>query len=382
MKERALSQWPIFMMMTLSVGLSSHVVVLPTVMDVSMRDAWMCGILAFIVIVPWLTVFVYGTIKRTKQVNIRMWLKERMTPAGAWLVILPLIVFLLMSSFQSYIETTSWTSATFLPLTPDFVVQSVLMVMVAFAALSGLRTIAYMSCLLLPVVVILGDFVMSANMPDKDYTVLLPFLEHGWGRPLHGMIYAVSCSMELFLFIFLQHYMRNRIKLWQLITFSGFIALLMLGPTIGAITEFGPIEAEKLRYPAFSQWRLVSIGKYFEHVDFFAIFQWMSGAFIRISLGLIMIMELIPIRGRKGRLWFIILISVGYIAIAQVLSPRMINAEDVFRIVFLVDLAIGLFITTTIWLLSFSGLPKGREHDDNAQQAADFNDGAGASNNL
>ena len=200
MKERSLSHWPIFMMLTLSVGLSSHVIVLPAVLDVSMRDAWMCSPLAFIVIVPWLSVFVYGTIKRTKQANVRMWLKKRVSPAGAWFIIAPIIVFLLLTSFQCYVETAAWTSATFLPLTPDFTVQTVLMSLIAFAALSGLRTIAYMSCLLLPVVVVLGDFVMSANMPHKDYNVLLPLLEHGWGGPFHGMIYAVSARWSCFCF--------------------------------------------------------------------------------------------------------------------------------------------------------------------------------------
>ena len=165
--------------------------------------------------------------------------------------------------------------------------------------------------------------------------------------------------MELFLFLFLQHYMKSKIKLWQIIALSAFIMLLMLGPTIGAITEFGPVEAEKLRYPAFSQWRLVSIGKYFEHVDFFAIFQWMSGAFVRISLGLVLIMELIPLRGRKGRLWFVMLASVVYVTVAKLLAPRMIQAELVIRAVFLVDLAIAVLVTTTIWLLSFSGSRRG-----------------------
>lgn len=380
MKERSLGHWPVFMMMSLSVGLSSHVIVLPAVLDVSRRDAWMCSMLAFAAILPWLSVIISGTMKRTQQASIRVWLRTRMTPIGAWVLVVPILVFLLLTSLQSFAETTAWASATFLPLTPDLVVQSVLMILIAFAALSGLRAIAYMSCLLLPVVVVLGDFVMSANMPHKDYSNLLPMLEHGWGGPLRGMLYAISCAMEVFLFLFLQHYMKNSVKLWQLVAFCAFIMLLMLGPTIGAITEFGPIEAEKLRYPAFSQWRLVSIGKYFEHVDFFAIFQWMSGAFIRVALGLVLMMELIPIRKRKGRLWFIGVICVVYIVIVQQASPRMIKTEHVIELIFLVDLCIIVLVTTVIWLLSFSGKPKRRERDDTEQQAP--SDEAGYANNL
>ncbi|MBM7563849.1 GerAB/ArcD/ProY family transporter [Paenibacillus sacheonensis] len=382
MKEGTLGHWPMFMMLTLSVGLSSHVIVLPAVLDVSMRDAWMCGLLAFVVIVPWLAIFVYGPIKRTKQANLREWLRSRLSPAGAWLVVAPVLLFLLVTSFQSYVETTAWTSATFLPLTPEIVVQTVMMMLIASAALCGLRSIAFVSCMLLPVVVILGDFVMSANMPHKNYSVLLPMLEHGWGAPMHGMLYALSCAMEIFLVIFLQHYLKHPIKLWQIVTFSGFIMILMTGPTIGAITEFGPIEAEKLRYPAFSQWRLVSIGKYFEHVDFFAIFQWMSGAFIRVSLGLNLMMELIPVRGRKGRAWFVGILGVIYIVLANVLAKMMIQAEHVIRLVFIVDLVLIVLVTTTIWLLSFHGLPKGRSSDGSQQRQTGAGDDVHASNNL
>ena len=59
---------------------------------------------------------------------------------------------------------------------------------------------------------------------------------------------------------------------------------LTMGPTIGAITEFGPIEAAKQRYPAYEEWGLGSIGRFIEHFDFLSIYQWLTGAFIRVGL--------------------------------------------------------------------------------------------------
>ncbi|MBO7746089.1 GerAB/ArcD/ProY family transporter [Paenibacillus sp. MWE-103] len=382
MKERSLSHWPVFMMLTLSARLSAHVIVLPAVLDVSARDAWLCGLLAFAIVIPWLAVFLYGSVKRTNGIHIRAWLRTRATPFGAWLIVLPVMLELLLTSYQAYIETAVWTSTTFLPITPEIVVLIVLMALNVAAAYCGLRAIAYMSCLLLPVVVVLGDFVMSANMPHKDYSVLLPMLEHGWGGALHGTIYAASSLMEIFLFLFLQHYMKNRIRLWELVLFCVFIAVLMIGPTIGAITQFGPVEAEKLRYPAFSQWRLVSIGKYFEHVDFFAIFQWASGSFIRVTLGLVLIMELVPIRGKKGRLWFLAIAGAVYIVVSRLLASVMIQAELVMRAIFVVDLAIAFGVTAAIWLLSFKGVPKGGMLDDRTPQPAGAGEGSGTANNL
>ena len=37
-------------------------------------------------------------------------------------------------------------------------------------------------------------------------------------------------------------------------------------------------------YPAYEQWRVLSIGEYISHLDFFALYQWLSGALIRIGL--------------------------------------------------------------------------------------------------
>ncbi|SDX38800.1 GerAB/ArcD/ProY family transporter [Paenibacillus sp. CF384] len=378
MKEKSLGFWPVFMMLTLSVGLSSHVVLLPTVLEVSSRDAWMCGIIAFVVLIPWATVFITGTMKRTKQINLRQWLRTRLSPFGAWVLISPVIVLLLHTSFQSFLQTTSWTSSTYLPETPQLVVMICFMILIGFAVWNGLRAIAYMSCLLLPGVVFLGDFVMSVNMPNKNYALLLPMAEHGWGPPLHGAVYAVSCLMELFMLLFIQHFFSGVMKNWQLLLQLGFIMLLMLGPAVGAITEFGPEEADKLLYPAFAQWRLVSIGKYVEHVDFFAIYQWMSGAFVRISLGMALVLELIPLRKPKARLIFIVTLSLIYIVLGKILLGHLNAAQTIIQSTFIMDIGIVVFVTTWLWLLSFKGVPKEGGLDENAKQRAE----AGAANNL
>ncbi|SFS57935.1 GerAB/ArcD/ProY family transporter [Paenibacillus sp. BC26] len=378
MKEKSLGFWPVFMMLTLSVGLSSHVILLPTVLEYCGRDAWMCGIIAFIVLVPWATVFITGTMRRTKQINIRQWLRTRLSPFGAWILITPVILFLLHTSFQSFIQTTSWTSSTYLPETPQLVVMICFMTLIGFAVWNGLRAIAYMSCLLLPGVVFLGDFVMSANMPNKNYALLLPMMENGWFVPLQGAVYAASCLMELFMLLFIQHFFSGVMKNWQLLLQLCFIMLLMLGPAIGAITEFGPVEADKLLYPAFTQWRLVSIGKYVEHVDFFAIYQWISGAFIRISLGIALVMELIPLRKPKARLTFIVTVSLIYIVLCKILLAHLNAAQQIVQLTFILDIGIIVFVTTWLWLLSFKGVPKEGGLDEKSKQRAD----AGATNNL
>lgn len=75
-----------------------------------------------------------------------------------------------------------------------------------------------------------------------------------------------------------------------------------MGPVIGAIVEFGPDEADKLRFPAYEEWRLLTIGRYIEHLDFFSVYQWFSGAFLRISLSMFLILDIFQIQSRKVKM--------------------------------------------------------------------------------
>src|SRR5690606_4331137 len=81
----------------------------------------------------------------------------------------------------------------------------------------------------------------------------------------------------------------------------GFISLMLvclilsgltIGPLMGSITMYGPDEAANQRYPVYEQWRMVRLGEYVEHVDFFSIYQWLSGMFIRVSLSMYLLGEL------------------------------------------------------------------------------------------
>lgn len=80
---------------------------------------------------------------------------------------------------------------------------------------------------------------------------------------------------------------------------------LTLGPLLGAITEFGPHEAAEQNYPAYEEWGLVTIGQFIEHLDFFSIYQWLTGAFIRVGLLLFITIDLLKMKNKKP-VWFIL----------------------------------------------------------------------------
>ncbi|WP_042163871.1 endospore germination permease [Paenibacillus gorillae] len=305
MKPTALkpfSLWPVVMMTLLSVGLVNHVIVVPLLLNVAKRDAWLCVPVALIIVLPIVALPLHRVLIKLNGERIDTWMKRRMPRFISWLFIVFFIVISLLVAFGTMVDVVRWTSATYLPETPQLVVCCIFGGLCLYAAIAGLRTIAYISCILLPVVVLLGDFVMSANMPAKDYHYLLPMLENGFSPVLRGALNSLTSFLEITFLLLIQHHFKSRFKAWHLILLTLGFGLLTLGPTIGAITEFGPEEASNMRYPAYSQWRMVKIGDYFEHVDFFAVFQWLSGAFIRIAVPIYIANEFGPFK-RLKRQW-------------------------------------------------------------------------------
>jgi hypothetical protein len=93
------------------------------------------------------------------------------------------------------------------------------------------------------------------------------------------------------------------------------------------MATYGPVESANQRYPAFEQWRLVTIGKYIAHVDFLALFQWLSGAFIRISLAIYILLDFCKPDSRllKRFILFILLFILLGIAVAPISDMNFIN---------------------------------------------------------
>ncbi|MFX3633025.1 MAG: endospore germination permease [Candidatus Pristimantibacillus sp.] len=345
--------WPVIMMFTLTVGLANHVIIIPLLLDAAKRDAWLSIPVALIISLPMAALPLYHVLKRLNGERLDLWMRKRMPAFVVWCIMAIMLLMLLFVAFGTLVDVTTWTANTYLPLTPPIVVGFVLCMACLYAAVSGLRTIAYVSCILLPVVVVLGDFVMSANMPAKDYHYLLPMLEYGVSPVLKGAAYSLSSFSELTFLLLIQHHFKSRFKRWHLLLFTLFLMMLTIGPAAGAITEFGPKEAEIMRYPAYSEWRLVKIGKYVEHVDFFAVFQWLSGAFVRISMPVYIISEFGFFR-KMERKWIGMLITVLLLLTATYfIIKKMMLYRFLMEMYFLSAWIILGIIIILLWVVSF-----------------------------
>lgn len=200
-------------------------------------------------------------------------------------------------------ETVQWVSVTFLSETPVLVLLFSYAIVCVLFAMSPLQSITIVNAIVLFGVVILGFFVAIVNLKVKEYSLLLPIYEHGMTPILKSLMYPASGFVELLLFVFISHHFKGKLKFSHLLIMLFILFGLTTGPLIGAITEFGPIEAATQRYPAFEEWKLATIGRFIEHMDFLSVYQWLTGAFVRIGFLLFVAIELLGLSQQKKRIF-------------------------------------------------------------------------------
>ena len=296
----------------LSSGLVNHVMVIPVLLEVSGRDAWVSVVFTSFLYAGWIA-FLYWIVKNMNGTPFFEWISERFGSFLAWLLSLMVAIFLFLMMFITFKDTLTWTITSYFPQTPIIILGLLFAAIGYICASSNIQSLAISAAVILFFVLILGFFVMTANFMYKDYTRLFPIFEKGVSPALRGIIYIGGGLAEMALIIFLQHRISPSIRLKNMLLLGLILVVLTLGPLIGSITIFGVSEASHQRYPAYEQWRLLQIGKYISHVDFFSIYQWLSGTLIRISILLYLIADLFPIQ-TSHRKWLLRILSLLLVA--------------------------------------------------------------------
>ena len=297
MKNQTISLLQMSLILIGSTGLVNHVIIIPMVLDVSGRDSWI-AILLSCVSYLFLLPILYFIQKRMHGVPLFRWIKRNFGIFVAYPLLAIILLYLFSLSVVTLKETLTFLSF-YLPKTPKLFLGAAFSIICFYNAKHGIQSIGLTAGILLPIVFILGLFVMTANFPNKDFSFLKPYMEYGTSPVIKGMIYPISGFIEFGFILFIHHHLKTKLKFSSLIWIGIIFLILTLGPTIGAIIEFGPFVAAKQRYPAFEEWRLVAIGRYIEHLDFLSVYQWFVGAFIRISLLSFLIPDLLQVTNKK-----------------------------------------------------------------------------------
>ncbi|MCM3694288.1 GerAB/ArcD/ProY family transporter [Neobacillus niacini] len=270
-------------MILLSVGLFAHVEIIPFLLTTAKRDSWI-SILATIIILPLWIYVLYKIVAIVNKTSIIQLVKDHGSRLSYYLLLLPLSIYMLIDAFVTAQDIIYWSQLSYMQGFNSFTLALVLLLFCLLCTVSGLFSMGLLSSILCPIVLFLGFFISFANMKKKHYELLFPVFTDGYLPMTKGLLYTSLPILELFIIIFLTPVLQKAVSRKQLFIVGLVIIGLTLGPTMAAIVEFGPEQASHYRYPAYEEWRLITIGRYFSHADFFAIFQWLSGGVIRISL--------------------------------------------------------------------------------------------------
>lgn len=327
----------------LSVGLLNHVMIIPLVLDVAGRDAWIFAVFTGVLSLAW-AFLLYWILKKKKTEHLFPWLANRMGKRLTNVVFFLLVLYLILIILTTAKDLVDWVVTTSLPETPSFAIIIPFACICTVLAYSKLKTIAINSAILLPFVIILGIFVSTGNIPEKNFDFLFPLFEKGYLNGIESMYYIANGYLELIIIVLFQHNLSNgdSIKLKKVLALIVIVSVLILGPLTGAIMEFGPVLSNEMRYPAYEQWRLLTIGKYIAHTDFFSIYQWLAGAFIRVSMAMFLIPDLLRINKRNVKQGTLVGLALLMIII------NMIPLSDIFFYKFLKNY---YFLSTFIFLI-------------------------------
>lgn len=300
MKNHTITFFQTAMMLMLTIGLMNHVIVIPILLDAAKRDSWISVLLAGGFFLIWCAL-IYSIIGKIRGQNLLQFLKRAYHPAISSILAIVICCYLFLMCAITMRDTVMWIHVSFSPKAPLIVLAIGLAFLCLCNAYMGIRSIANTAGIFLPLVVVLGFFVMSSNFSHKDYSLLTPLLEYGMLPVWKGAVYVGAGFIELTLLLFFQQHIRSRYSLFSFLILGLILIGLTIGPVTGAIVEFGASEAEKLRYPAYEEWRLANIGRFVEHLDFLSIYQWFTGAFIRMSLTAFLFVEVLGIQENSRR---------------------------------------------------------------------------------
>lgn len=363
------------MIMMLAVGMTNHVFIIPALLQTAGRDAWISLILSgpFVLFFVLLLLFIS---KAMGEESLSEWTARYAGQATSYILRALTALFCLMNGFSTLYETTTWTRINFLLTTPTLVTSVLLMLICFLAVKKGLKALAGTSGILLPITFFFGFCIAFINTKYKDYNQLLPVFEHGFTPSIKGTMYSMAGTFELFLILFLQQGLSSKLRLKPMLILALIILGFTMGPLVGAITEFNPYEAKLVRFPAYEEWRLATVGKFISQTDFLSIFQWISGAFIRIALLLYVTVDVWNIKSVKQRsLWYLLICALFVMLNLLPLSDILVHR---FTVEWLYPANL-IFITGMILFLTVLGgiTRRRKQHGGKAKQRASIHRSGG-----
>ena len=346
----------------LFIGISNHVLIMPHLLATGKRDAWVCALLGYVFLLLWGYILYLIMKKNDQRLCLSDWIKSRAGGLTSRFFITYFWVYVFAITAISFYDLMQSINIYFLPRTPSFFVMLPFLLICIWASYSSLKSIVYISAILLPIVSMFGIFVATFTLPEKDYSYLFPVLVEGYQPVVKGTITILGGGTDFLVLLLLQHHVKKSFTKGNLFVLITFLVILILGPTMGSLSSFGPAVSSDMRFPAFEQWRLIKLGNYISHVDFLAVFQLLSGELIRVAMGLYLLSDMVKGHmqsAKKKHIFTVASISLGLLTLIP-LSDIWVQTL-IGRYFYPAAFISGFFISIALFIISYLPRKKGTQ---------------------
>lgn len=278
-----LTKWETLFVLVMTLPIMGHVVILPLLLDIAGRDAWLSIIIALPIGFV-LAYFIFHIRKTFPEKNFNEWLTLLLGKWVAKIVVVILIIYFLFLTVVSYSSLINLIYIGFLSDTPRWALALWFLIFFVYAALKGVKRIALTAGILTFIGMVTGHTVTLMDAVKKEWGYLLPVLEFGWTPVILGTLLLTNIWIELFLLLIIPiKHTETKKCFWYWGAGVFLNALMMFSTTSGAITIFGLGQAENFLYPAFSITRIINLG-FIDRFDIYSLILMVIGAYVRCSL--------------------------------------------------------------------------------------------------
>ncbi|MCM3706447.1 MULTISPECIES: endospore germination permease [Cytobacillus] len=317
MNQRVIQSVHIYILQIISTGFLVHVLILPILLSTAKRDSWLSVLCCIAPVTLWCLIIFYIYKKMNSQYDLITLMKSRRSPSWIYSIFSFLFgIYFLFSAFITLKFTLIWAKTNYSFEVPNFVIVLLFSIICFYASVKGIRSISAIALIVIPFVSFFGFFVGAGNLQNKNYELLFPLYENGLDGLFKGIFYSCAGLFDITAILFLTPFLKDKLKFKWIALVGVILTLLTFGPLVGAISEFGVEEAAKMRNPAYEQWRLLRIGDQFTRLDYLSIFQWLSGAFVRVSLTTFIANKLLSFQSKNK--WILPILYLLLIASATV----------------------------------------------------------------
>lgn len=265
-------------------SITNHALAVTYLLQAGGRDAWLSGLIAAPLAFLAMAALV-GLSRSFPRLSIIEYLPRLLGGVLGRVVGLAYIIYFLLAAIFTLRRTTDWLVDSLLPETPPWLIASLYLLACLYLALGGIEPLARMNQFTLVSLTILGMFISTMTMPQKDYGLLRPIMEHGPLPALLAGLVALGILGELCVLSMFVHYAPPTSRTLKATLVGVLYAVVtMTGPVSGSIAALGHRQSSNMPYPTFQQWLLISFARFFERTDLLAVHQWLVGAYVRLGL--------------------------------------------------------------------------------------------------